>query len=434
MKIKEVIRHIKNSLSRSDFLRNVLTLMTGTALAQLIPLLIAPILSRIYTPAEFGRLALYLSIVQILGSVANGRYELAIVLPKEKKKGVQLTLLSIVITICVSFLSLLAVLFFSKEIANAMGDPKLSSWLFFVPFSVLMIGLFNALNYYNTREKNFKDIAKANVFKSLGGSLTQLLLGMIKYISGGLIIGQVMSHFFGNIKMIKIFLKSKDIINEVKWEDLKSLAIRYINFPKYSVGGIFLNTLSLNIINFFISSIYSLSSVGFYSYAYKYLGFPLTLIGNSIGQVYFQKLAEVKSNNEAALNEFKKAAKKLIILSIVIFFPLFFIVEDLFAFVFGEQWRVAGLYAKVLIPLMGVRFIVSPLAITLIGIENQGKEFLVHLSILLISILIWIYVYFNGLELEFAIKLYSIILSLTYVLILVTIYYILLKNKDEKED
>src|SRR5690554_2659536 len=106
MKTNKEIRGLANKFLESDFTKNVLTLMTGTVIAQLIPLVVAPILSRIYTPAEFGRFALYLSIIQILGAIANGRYELAIVLPKEKREGVQLTLLSISVTIFVSFITL----------------------------------------------------------------------------------------------------------------------------------------------------------------------------------------------------------------------------------------------------------------------------------------------------------------------------------------
>ena len=112
-KLKALIEEIKTS----EFFRNVLILSSGTALAQLIPLIIAPFLSRIYSPEEFGRLALYLAITQILGSLATGRYELAILLPKEERKGVQLTLLSIFISVAVSLIALIGVLFFHSEIA-----------------------------------------------------------------------------------------------------------------------------------------------------------------------------------------------------------------------------------------------------------------------------------------------------------------------------
>lgn len=423
MKIKEGIKIIKSKFFQSDFIRNVLTLMTGTALAQLIPLMIAPVLSRIYSPAEFGRLALYMSIVQILGAVANGRYELAIVLPKERMEGVQLTLVSIMITIGVSLFSLLGILFFSEQISQLLGDPKLSSWLFMVPISVLMIGLFNALNYYNIREKKFKDIAKANVFKSSGGSIFQLFLGFAKYTAGGLIVGQVMSHFFGNIRLMKHFLKEKDTIKQTQWMDLKSLANRYIDFPKFSLWGIFFNTLSVNLSNLFISWFYTLSSVGYYSHAYRYLGLPVALMSKSIGQVYFQKLSVAKLDKDVAVKVFFSTLKKLTIASLAIFVPLFFIIEELFSLLFGEEWRIAGNYASYLIPLFFIRFIFAPLSLSNVVFEKQKIALYCQILIIAANLCVLFLTYFLNFDIKEMIIYQVVIMFLVYF----SLFFILIK-------
>ncbi|OWW26818.1 hypothetical protein B4Q04_03815 [Zobellia sp. OII3] len=407
---------------KSEFVRNVLTLTSGTAFAQLIPLLLAPFLSRIYNPEEFGRLALYLSIVQVLGVVSSGRYELAIMLPKKQKEGVQVTLLSIIITFIFSTVTLLAVLFFSNDIAIALGDPKLSEWLYLVPLSVLLMGLFNALNYFNTRKKKFKNIAKANIFKSFGGNLTQLFLGLAKFTSGGLIIGQVVSHLFGNIKMAKTFLRYKEEIRSTSRLDLKVLAKRYINFPKFSMWGIFLNTLAINVTNFFVSWFYSMVILGQYAHAYRYLTVPITLIGKSIGQVYFQKLSSQRGNAKSMEKIFLGSLKKIILIAVIVFLPAYFFIEDFFPIFFGEKWVVAGEYAKILTPLMGVRFIVSTLSISLTVMEKQDKELLMHVAIIIGTGLIWFFAYIYEMSIKNAIELYAIGLSVVYILILGYIY------------
>ncbi|WP_400071310.1 lipopolysaccharide biosynthesis protein [Zobellia russellii] len=407
---------------KSEFARNVLTLTSGTALAQLIPLILAPFLSRIYDPEEFGRLALYLSIVQILGVVSSGRYELAIMLPKTQKEGVQVTLLSSIITIMFSTLTLLVVLFFSNSIASVLGDPKLSKWLYLLPLSVLLMGLFNALNYFNTRTKNFKNIAKANIFKSFGGNLTQLVLGLAKFTSGGLIVGQVMSHLFGNIKMVNTFLNYKEDIRNTSRLDLKILAKRYINFPKFSMWGIFLNSLALNVTNFFVSWFYSMVILGQYAHAYRYLTVPITLIGRSIGQVYFQKLSSQRGNAKSMEEIFIASLKKIILIALIVFLPVYFLIESFFPIFFGEKWIVAGEYAKILTPLMGVRFVVSTLSISLTVIEKQDKELLMHVSIIICTALIWFFAYIYDMSIKNAIELYTIGLSAVYILILGYIY------------
>tara|TARA_R110001592_G_C13189189_1_gene752153 strand:+ start:4331 stop:5632 length:1302 start_codon:yes stop_codon:yes gene_type:complete len=432
MKKNKIFLFIIEKLNKSDFSKNVFTLVTGTAIAQIIPLLVAPILSRIYTPQEFGRLALYMSIVQILGAIANGRYELAIVLPKEKKKGVQLTILSISISIIVSIIVLFVVLLFSNTIANALGDPKLDKWLFLVPISVLMIGCFNALNYFNTREKAFKNIAKANIFKSLGGSITQLSLGLLKLTGEGLIVGQAFSHFFGNIKMGKTFLNNKEIIKSTTTKDLIKLAKRYVDFPKFSMFGIFLNTASINVTNLFISSIYNLTNLGFFSIAYRYLGLPSALMGNAISQVYMQNLTSALIDKKDIFQIFKKTLYKVFIIScLFLLFGVLF-VKPIFVLYLGKDWFEAGVYAQILVPLFAVRFIVSCLSITLIVLEKQRVELFVHLSILLSTIVVLISSTIFNLEIKILIVLYSLVLVINYLIILLYIFLLIKKINVER--
>lgn len=419
-KLKALIEEIKTS----EFFRNVLILSSGTALAQLIPLIIAPFLSRIYSPEEFGRLALYLAITQILGSLATGRYELAILLPKEERKGVQLTLLSIFISVAVSLIALIGVLFFRSEIAVLLGDPKLEKWLYLVPLSVLMIGCFNALNYFNTRSKQFKNIARANVFKSSGGGLVQLGLGALNFTSGGLILGQTLSHFFGNIRLSKAFLKYRDVILGSKAQEIQKLARRYVDFPKFSMWGIFLNTLSANIINMFVSRAFSLSTVGFYSLAYRYLGLPSILVGNAFSQVYMVEASESRRKKGNSKEEFLGVLKKLSIVSLLFLIIGVFFVEEVFVLVFGEEWRFSGKYARILIPLFAIRLVVTALSVTFSVFEKQRESLIWNIILVVASVFAMIISYLFNMEITLFLYLYSATLSVFYLLLLYRAYKI----------
>lgn len=83
---------------KSEFSRNVLTLMTGTTISQALPIAVAPILTRIYSPEDFGLFAFYFAIVSILAVLATGRYELAIALPKKRDDAYQIVILSSIIS------------------------------------------------------------------------------------------------------------------------------------------------------------------------------------------------------------------------------------------------------------------------------------------------------------------------------------------------
>ena len=132
---------------KSEFSKNVLTLMTGTTIAQAIPIAISPILTRIYTPEDFGVFALFIAITAILGTVANARYELAIMLPKKDEDAINIFALGFIITCFISLILLILVVIFNDYFTKLFGNDEISFWLYFVPITVFFSGLFNILNY-----------------------------------------------------------------------------------------------------------------------------------------------------------------------------------------------------------------------------------------------------------------------------------------------
>ena len=87
---------------KSEFSRNVLTLMTGTTIAQAIPIAISPILTRLYTPEDFGVVGLFGAISGIFGAIATGKYELAIMLPKKDEDAINIFALGFILTSLIS--------------------------------------------------------------------------------------------------------------------------------------------------------------------------------------------------------------------------------------------------------------------------------------------------------------------------------------------
>src|SRR5690554_4361739 len=157
---------MRRLLPKSKYTRNVLTLMTGTGLAQAIPIAISPILTRLYTPEEFGMFGMYLAIVAILAVAATGRYELAILLPKNDKDAINILILSILLSALFSVLLLIVVIAFGEKIALLFGEPSLSKWLLWVPVSVLLVGAYQSLNYWSNRKAHYKRLAISRTLQS----------------------------------------------------------------------------------------------------------------------------------------------------------------------------------------------------------------------------------------------------------------------------
>ena len=418
---------VKKLKPKSEFSRNVLTLMTGTTIAQAIPIAISPILTRIYTPEDFGIFALFIALVAIFGSISNGRYELAIMLPKKDEDAINIFALGFIITSAISLVLLVLVILFNGYFTELLNNEEISLWLYFVPIAVFFTGIWNILNYFNNRKKQYKDIAKATIIKSIVLAIVQLLVGFIKQGAIGLISGNILSQLFANKKLLSNIIKDKLLISKISKIKIIALAKRYKNFPKYSMLAILANVSSQHLINLIISTFYGLATLGFYSLVQKLLIMPMALIGGSISQVFFENASKEYNKKNNLKHLFIFTFKKLFIISFPLFCLLFFLVEELFAIVFGEEWRIAGVYAQVVMPLFFIRFVVSTFTIVPIIFKNAKIDLIFQLGVLVLSLVLVIIS--NDLNINFINYLFyqTLCLSIYYIIYLLYIYYIFVR-------
>jgi len=363
----------------------------------------------------------------IFGSIVNGRYELAIMLPSEDEDAINIAALGIIIAAVISTVLFVIILFFSQEIMHLLNNENIHHWLYLLPISVFLIGLFNVLNYFNTRMKYYKDLSKALIYKSLVLTVIQLSVGFIYQGAAGLISGLIISNFFGNMKLSKNIIQNKKLISSLSIIKMKTLAKRYINFPKFSMWSALASTSSQHLTSILISSFFSIATLGFYSLSEKVLGVPSTLIGRSIGQVYFQQASKEKQETGTSIVAFKSTIIKLLAIGLPFFGILFFIIEDLFSIVFGESWRTAGQYAQILLPLFLTRFIVSPLTLTAIIYEKNILDLLFQICLLIIIV----FLITVSKEIDIFLTLVTYIISCYYIIYLL-IMYTLAKKEEVK--
>ncbi len=405
---------------KSDFTKNVLTLLTGTTIAQAIPIAISPILTRLYTPADFGVVALFMAIVASFGSISNGRYELAIMLPQREEDAINLFALSLIISTLISLILFFTVLLFGDKIATLLGDSEIKFWLYFVPITVFFVGLYNSLDKYNTRYKNYKDIAKSKVIKSSVLAAIQLSVGFIKQGATGLVTGQILAQMFANLKLLKNIISNKELLSKISFNSIKNQAKRFVNFPKYSLSGVVASSMSVHFIEILISTFFSIATLGFYSLVQRVLGLPSSFIGGSIGQVFYQEATQEKHKSGRAIKVYKSTFKKLLVLGVIFFGFLYFSVEEIFTFVFGKDWKVAGVYAQILIPLFFVRFIYVSLSMTYDVFESLKTELVWQVSYFL-GLMALIYICKDG-TFEHFLYLFTVYGSLMYLISLYITY------------
>jgi O-antigen/teichoic acid export membrane protein len=418
------LKHIYRIISpESDFTKNFFILFRGTLIAQIIPVLLMPVLTRIYGPEEFGVFELFLSITVILGSIANARYELAVVLPDRKADAWNIMGLGVILSFFFSLLLLLVVSFFADGIAKLLNNSEIKFWLIFVPAAVFVEGVFNMLSYYHTREKHFKRIAGASISRSGGRSLLQILIGILHASAAGLIIGQI----FGFIAAILTLMRKMKIgimLKKINRIDMKRVAKKYKDFPKFTLPATLANSLAVNLTSIMISAMYNIASVGYYSLANRILALPGSLIGKSMSNVYFKEAVDERKQFGHAKNVFFSTIKKLVLLSFPIFLIVFIFSESLFAFVFGDEWSVSGEYARIIIPLLFVRFVFAPISVSVSVFERQKVSLFLQLGLLFLSLLVFALSWFLAWDIHQFLKAMVAILSVYYLFFIFILYRI----------
>ncbi len=380
--------------------------MTGTTIAQAIPLAISPILSRLYTTEDFGILAVYSATIYIITTFATGGYEAAIVLPKQDKKAVNILGFSARMLMLVAAITLFSILFFRDYFAKYIVFEYTDLFLFFIPISLLLLGLYNNLNYFNLRKKHYKNISAASVWRSLVLGSSQLLFGVFQLGAIGLIIGQMLSMVGVNIPLAKPIKKYSRLLS---WKAQKQVAKEYKEFPSYVMWS---NGLSIGSSQFpvlLMKRFFGDATVGSFSFSQRIINTPMSILGSSIGQVFYQKSAEIKDDKTALKQLTFSTYKKLFAIGAVPFLILSFFADYIFGFVFGKEWIIAGKYTQYTSPWIFFVFISSPLSTLFFTLNKQKKALFFNILIFLSRILVLVAGYYFILGNDSTIALYGLV-------------------------
>jgi len=425
---------LKNYLKKTSFIRSVLTLISGTTLAQLISVLISPLITRLYTPEHFGILAVFVSITSILGAVANARYELAVVLPKEDRGALKVVMLCFYLAVLFSSLVWIVILVFRARIVQLLNNDNITFWINFIPIVILLIGINNPLRFYNVRKKLYSNIAKSSIVKSVSLAVVQIVSGLAHIGVAGLIFGRFAFRIAGSFILAKPFIVDKKVSGKIQIKEVMEQARRYSKFLKYSVWARLANTVALRLNHIFISNLFSITSVGYYSLTTRVLGRPSTLLARSFGQVYYQRAVEEKHKYGHAKKTFNLTFKALLIVGIIVYVSLYFSVENIFPIVFGEKWSVAGNYAKIMMPLFFIRFVISPLSNTNSVFEKQHITLIWQSGLLSFTLLAYFLSNYFNLTINQFLFLFTFLHFMLYVILGVVVFKISRGNQNTKND
>ena len=360
----------------SNFVANVLKLVTGSLFAQGLGIMVTPILTRLFVPEAFGIAALFTSIAGIINVVVCLRYELSIMLPKTEEEAANLFFLSISFVFIIATISLLIIFLFADNIVLLLNSQELKKYLFFIPLSVFISGAFLAMNYWNSRKKYFGRLSIARIVSSTTTQATKLTAGFAGYVSGGgLIFSTIIGQFVSmSVLGCQIWRDDFRLFKErVRWKKMIVGFKRHKKFPIFSTWSALLNTGSQHLPTWILAFYFSPAVVGFYALGKLVLSTPMGLIGGAIAKVFYQRAADTNNRIGEMTNVVEEVFKRLISLGIFPILLLTFIGKDVFIIAFGAQWAEAGVYVQILSLWIFFQFISSPLSIIFGVLERQGS-------------------------------------------------------------
>lgn len=345
-----------------EFMRNVATMMTGKSVAAGIALITMPIISRLFTPSDFGVAAVFLSLGIFISNVGVLRYEMALVLPKLETEA--LLLIAFTYRLLFGVCLVLWILIFCYELTDTRVEllESMGVWLWLLPLGVLLLAMVHIQEHWLSRTKSFRVVAASMV---VGTSVTGGMRIGFGLTSGSSVIGLIGGHMLGQICRLAVQKTAsreglKAAFQRLSWSQLREVAIRYSDFPKLNAPAALLTGASQQLPVILFGLLFSPAVVGFYSMAVRLSQAPIVLVSRSVSRVYLQKAAEIVNRGKSLRFAFLMATGSLALFGAIPVMMLWSFGEPLVAWLLGDSWSDAGRYLEILSPWLFIIWVTAP--------------------------------------------------------------------------
>lgn len=378
-----MIHFIKKKL-QTEFTKNIITVLGGSTFSTLLPILISPVLTRLFSVTEiFAPFTFFISTCYIIASIANSHYTNAILVADTDEEAIGVFQISTLLN-GIAFLVITVLLFcIGKPMMHYFNAPNsFIHFLFLVPFTIATMGLYANFLQWNFRQQQFKRVALSRMLQATITGIVQILMGIFVHQINGLIIGFVVGQLASLIALSMFtYFDNKNLFKLNSNNNLKKYAKKYNHFFKFQTIADFINVLTQQMPTFLLGKFNFIQEVGWFGFANRIIIAPSSIITGAIGDVFRQKAAAdyIQKNNAIAI--FKKTLKILLATMLLPSIIVLFGGPQIFSWLFGIEWRVAGQYAQVLIIMLFPKFIVSPLSYMFIIAGKQKEDFFLHLYI-----------------------------------------------------
>lgn len=348
-----------------------MAIMAGTAFGQLLAIAVSPLLSRIYTPGDFGVFSVVNAFAMVLGTVAALRYEMAIPLPRDDEEARAVLVVAACVTAGTTAVMTVAFWLLGPLIADLVGTHRVEPWLVWVPLIAAAIAVFQMLNQWALRHRRYSATARRNFVSAVTTVAVQLVAGLRLTGPGGLVAGLGIGQAAGAGSL----LVGSGLVHPVRTGTLGRVARRFRRFPALLAPAGLLNATGIYVPVLLLSALYGPQEAGWFGFTQRIVAVPVAIVGQAVAQVYLSELALSRRSGgarQAAL--FRTASARLALLGGVGGLALLLLSRPLFPLVFGSSWGPSGAMAQALAISMALQLVASPLSQTLIVYERTGWQ------------------------------------------------------------
>lgn len=413
-----------NIINRNNLIKNLLVVAGGTAGAQLIALILMPIITRLYGPESYGKLGIFMTVITILTPIATLALPSAIVLPEKDYESRKIAQISILNTLLFSFILSLVFIFGKNLLQFFSSIESLGNLIWFLPLALIFTSLQIIYTEWMIRKKHFNDLSKVAIGHSALNYGTQAVIGFKYPFTYVLISAHTIGILFRYILLL-YFIKSDkhSSLNDNKNIQLKSSDIlrKYHDFPVFRAPEMMLSAISQGMPIMLLSGYFGLTAAGFYALTRTVLSIPVTLLGSSIQSVFYPHFNEAILNKSKTTGLLVKSARTLFYIGLLPLIITIVFAPFAFSIVFGKEWYEAGIYAQWLSPWFLFTLVSRPsiAAIPVFKLQGWLLAFEFLSTILKIAALFAGYYFFQSPIVSVA--LFSIVGSISFIILILKV-------------
>lgn len=371
-------------MPKGKFARALALLSGGTLLGQLFLVASSPILTRLFTPADFGLLAVFSSFLATIAVVLALRYDFAQPVGKDDAEAAGITLGAIWIVAVNALIIAVIVYFLADQLAQAVKMPDLGRLLWLFPPTALVHGWIVVLTYWSLRRQTFKLNSVSKLVLGATQAGVQLTLGFLAFGAPGLIIGYSTGMLLQFIYLYRgTTVEDRQLIFGRSLSNVREALRTHWRYPVLYAPSALMTSSAQLLPPVFLAMVYGPALAGLFALGQRVVGMPVRMLSHSAGQVFLSEVPKLPPDKVEKL--FVKTSGRFLALGVVGMLPLVFIGPEVFAIVFGENWREAGVIVGWLVPLYVSRFVVLSVS-QVLNILNQQYWHLIMASCSMVAL------------------------------------------------